>query len=86
MAPFCEGFLATVGHSKLLRSLVTPSQLEQIICGVEQPMDTSAVKLSSKPNGWSAEDTSYLEDFWAVIDSSRTYPLTETLPYPRRVL
>jgi hypothetical protein len=67
----CEGFMAVVGGSRLLRSLVTPEQLEQIICGAEHPMDIAAVRSSAMPNGWAAggADADYLEMFWSVVES-----------------
>ena len=67
--PFCEGFGAVVGHSRLMQKLVTPAELEQIICGVEEPLDVPLVRASSKPNGWNEEDEGYLTSFWDVVES-----------------
>lgn len=66
---FCDGFRAVVGPSELLSRLVTPQQLEQIICGSEQPMDIAAVRRKATTNGWEAEDASYLKAFWEVVES-----------------
>ena len=64
----CEGFRAVVGHSVLLSTLVTPPQLEQIICGVEEPLDVAAVRKCAKTNGWNEEEEqTYLAAFWQVV-------------------
>lgn len=65
--PFCEGFAAVVGHSRLLRTLVDAEQLEQIICGLELPLDVAAVRQGAKATGWAEEEEPYLDDFWEVV-------------------
>jgi len=65
--PFCQGFQAVVGHSRLIRSLVDAPQLEQIICGIEEPMDIAGVRQAAKVNGWAEEDAAYLATFWGVV-------------------
>lgn len=67
LAPLCEGFRSVLGRSELLRGLVDPEQLEQIICGLESPLDVEAVKLNAEVAGWPASDADYIESFWQVL-------------------
>lgn len=67
LSPLCEGFRAVLGGSELLRVLVDAAQLEQIVCGVEVPLDVAAVRRNADLRGWSREDDSYLESFWEVL-------------------
>jgi len=71
--PFTEGFSAVVGHSKLLQLLVSAEQLEQILCGVEQPLEVGEVRLAARPNGWGEDDGTYLDDFWSVVEVSKYF-------------
>ena len=66
--PFCEGFRAVVGHSRLLRCLVSAEQLQQIICGAEQPLDVAAVRAGATFTGWGDPDQAYLEAFWGILE------------------
>eukprot|EP00931_Biecheleriopsis_adriatica_P079717 TRINITY_DN53077_c0_g1_i1.p1 TRINITY_DN53077_c0_g1~~TRINITY_DN53077_c0_g1_i1.p1 ORF type:complete len:804 (+),score=166.45 TRINITY_DN53077_c0_g1_i1:68-2413(+) len=65
--PLCQGFAGVVGASTLLKALISPAQLEQIICGAEEAMDVQAVKVRAELHGWLAEDTGYLESFWDLL-------------------
>jgi hypothetical protein len=69
LGPLYEGFRAVLGGSELLRVLVDASQLEQIVCGVEVPLDVAAIRQNAEMRGWSREDESYLELFWEVLGS-----------------
>eukprot|EP00931_Biecheleriopsis_adriatica_P089341 TRINITY_DN63495_c0_g1_i1.p1 TRINITY_DN63495_c0_g1~~TRINITY_DN63495_c0_g1_i1.p1 ORF type:complete len:816 (-),score=131.53 TRINITY_DN63495_c0_g1_i1:5-2338(-) len=68
-AAFCQGFRAVVGQSQLLRQLISPQQLEQVICGIEKPMDVAAVRRGAVLNGWPEASSDYLDDFWQVVGS-----------------
>lgn len=66
---FSLGFQEVLGNSDLLKSLVSASQLEQIICGTEVPLDVAAVQRSAVLNGWPPEDEKYLAGFWKILGS-----------------
>merc|ERR1712083_1058529 len=40
---------------------------EQIICGVESPLDIAVVRSNAQMLNWGAHDSDYIEDFWAVL-------------------
>lgn len=67
LGPLCEGFKAVLGRSELLRSHIDPAQLEQIICGVESPLDVEAVRLNAQVADWSPSDAGYVDMFWKVL-------------------
>ena len=84
-AALAEGFSAVVGRSRMLRRLVTPAQLEQIIRGAEQPMDVAAVRAGATTNGWTEGDAVYLASFWEVIEGVPSPPSATHFPRHARV-
>jgi hypothetical protein len=74
--PMSDGFRAVVGHSKLLQvGLVDGLQLEQMICGVERPVDAKAIRAGAIIKDWQATDKAYLVSFWEVLYSLRAEEL-----------
>merc|ERR1712187_758436 len=68
--PMSEGFMAILGGSPLLRSMVDAVQLEKIVCGSSVPVDVAAIRRGAAHEGWSpTEEAEYLAAFWDVIDS-----------------
>jgi len=67
LGPLTEGFRAVLGRSKLLPALVDAEQLEQIICGAEDPLDVEALRLSAELANWTPADSDYIETFWEVL-------------------
>lgn len=68
--PLSEGFMAILGGSPLLRSMVDAVQLEKIVCGSSVPVDVAAIRRGAAHEGWSpSEEAEYLAAFWDVIDS-----------------
>jgi hypothetical protein len=66
----CQGFGAVVGHSQLLRKLVSIEQFGQILIGVEEPVDMVAIRRRAQEVGWSSdEEKQYLDSFWRIVTS-----------------
>lgn len=67
-----DGFRAVVGQSKLLQvGLVDAVQLEQIICGVDSPVDARAIHAGATEKDWLKGDAQYVQSFWEVLHSLR---------------
>lgn len=68
--PLSEGFMAILGGSPLLRSMVDAVQLEKIVCGGSVPVDVAAIRRGAASEGWSdSEETEYVAAFWDIIES-----------------
>jgi hypothetical protein len=68
LQPLSDGFRAVVGQSKLLQAgLVDAMQLEQIICGVEHPVDAKVLRAGASVKDWLPSDEAYLNYFWEVL-------------------
>merc|ERR1712178_159870 len=76
LQPLCDGFRAVVGQSKLLQAgLVDAPQLEQILCGVERPVDASTLRVGAIMRDWQPSDAGYLDAFWEVLSELRAEDL-----------
>eukprot|EP00930_Biecheleria_cincta_P086845 TRINITY_DN76096_c0_g1_i1.p1 TRINITY_DN76096_c0_g1~~TRINITY_DN76096_c0_g1_i1.p1 ORF type:complete len:749 (-),score=157.85 TRINITY_DN76096_c0_g1_i1:128-2335(-) len=67
LAPLHEGFRSVLGKCSLLKEHVSAAQLEQILCGAEEPLDVEQVRLRAEAVGWSPSDAPYLDSFWEVL-------------------
>lgn len=66
-APFASGFREVVGGSRMLRTNIDAAQLEQILCGTEEPLNVDAVRSTAEESGWAPRDRPYLDSFWEVL-------------------
>ena len=63
-------------ESNLLQvGLVDAGQLEQIICGVELPVDVKAIRAGATYKEWFTCDAEYIEFFWEVLHAFRAEDL-----------
>jgi hypothetical protein len=67
--PLSSGFRAVLGSSIMLRKLVDASQFESILCGTEAPVDVRSISRRAVMENWDADDASYCEAFWSVLES-----------------
>lgn len=66
MLPVAKAFCGILGRSHFLKTQVSATQLEQILCGFEEPMDVDVVRQSTAMTGFSSEDE---ERFWSVLSA-----------------
>lgn len=69
MSLICQGFASVVVGSELLRrGHVGPWQLEQFLCGLQQPVDVAALRAGAEIN-WPSDDGDYIDSFWQLLTS-----------------
>ncbi|CAK9053686.1 unnamed protein product [Durusdinium trenchii] len=66
LKPFLDGFKDVLHSCDFLQTLVNASQLEQILCGVEEPLDVQQLKVKARVEGF---DHDFKEIFWSVLES-----------------
>lgn len=66
LEPLLDGFKQVLQNCEFLKTLVNASQLEQMLCGVEEPLDVQQLRLTARMEGF---DEDFKEIFWSVLES-----------------
>jgi len=66
LEPLLDGFKQVLQDCEFLKTLVNATQLEQMLCGVEEALDVQQLRCGCRIEGF---EDDFKEIFWSVLDS-----------------
>ncbi|CAL1157612.1 unnamed protein product, partial [Cladocopium goreaui] len=63
LEPLLDGFKQVLQNCEFLKTLVNASQLEQMLCGVEEPLDVQQLRLTARMEGFDEDFKVYVWKF-----------------------